>query len=206
MNDNKRKQKIPIKYWILLALVILFIGPIFVANTLYDGGNSWVTSRVNYGHLIQPPKSLQTLHLTQANGKKLQQKSLNGKWILLYVVPKRCDENCKKTLYTIHQIQIALGKYSDRVSRIFVTLSKQHNKILIKKISHHYPAMKHFVITKNSFLKLTAHLPNNKLMRQNGGIFIVDPLGNIMMSYQAQTKGDGIYQDLNRLLRVSQIG
>jgi hypothetical protein len=37
-------------------------------------------------------------------------------------------------------------------------------------------------------------------------VFVVDPLGNLMMSYDARTDPRGLLQDLQKLLRLSHIG
>jgi hypothetical protein len=37
-------------------------------------------------------------------------------------------------------------------------------------------------------------------------LFVVDPLGNLMMSYDAKSNPRGLLEDLQKLLRLSQIG
>jgi hypothetical protein len=37
-------------------------------------------------------------------------------------------------------------------------------------------------------------------------LFIVDPLGNLMMSYDARQNPKGLLEDLQKLLRLSHIG
>jgi hypothetical protein len=37
-------------------------------------------------------------------------------------------------------------------------------------------------------------------------IFIVDPLGNLMMRFDARTNPKGLHEDLVRLLKLSNIG
>jgi hypothetical protein len=37
-------------------------------------------------------------------------------------------------------------------------------------------------------------------------IYLIDPLGNLMMSYAADAKPKGMLEDLKRLLRLSSIG
>jgi hypothetical protein len=39
-----------------------------------------------------------------------------------------------------------------------------------------------------------------------GRVYIVDPLGNLMMSYPSDAGPGDLYDDLRRLLRVSRIG
>jgi hypothetical protein len=37
-------------------------------------------------------------------------------------------------------------------------------------------------------------------------IYLVDPLGNLMMFYESDSKPKGMLEDMKRLLRLSQIG
>ena len=37
-------------------------------------------------------------------------------------------------------------------------------------------------------------------------LFVVDPLGNLMMSYDARQNSRGLLEDLQKLLRLSHIG
>ena len=37
-------------------------------------------------------------------------------------------------------------------------------------------------------------------------LFVVDPLGNLMMSYDARQNPQGLLEDLKKLLRLSHIG
>jgi hypothetical protein len=37
-------------------------------------------------------------------------------------------------------------------------------------------------------------------------VYLIDPLGNLMMSYAAEAKPKGMLEDMKRLLRLSSIG
>lgn len=47
---------------------------------------------------------------------------------------------------------------------------------------------------------------DNRPVEQAGRIYIVDPLGNLMMSYAADAKPKGLLEDLKKLLKLSHIG
>ena len=49
-------------------------------------------------------------------------------------------------------------------------------------------------------------LPAGSPLDDPDRIYVVDPLGNLMMSYPAGADPNGIRKDLARLLRVSRIG
>jgi hypothetical protein len=43
-------------------------------------------------------------------------------------------------------------------------------------------------------------------LEEAGRIFIVDPLGNLMMSYSRAIEPKGLLQDMKKLLKLSHIG
>jgi len=59
---------------------------------------------------------------------------------------------------------------------------------------------------------LLALLPRRGADNESGGdpnaqrVYLIDPLGNLMMSYAPDAKPKGMLEDMKRLLRLSQIG
>jgi hypothetical protein len=58
---------------------------------------------------------------------------------------------------------------------------------------------------------LVAKYPGLRLLSGSGsplaaGIYIVDPLGNLVLHYPVDASGKSVLTDLKRLLKVSQIG
>lgn len=194
------------KYWVMLALGVLFVGPLVAAWSFYVSGDRWVPSTMNYGHLIEPPVSLSALNTQRPDGELLTQKNFGGKWLMLYVEPSECHQQCQKTLYMMRQIRIALNKDVDRVERVVATFPSEPAINLIETIATKYPGMQHIVIDKSHYVALLPKLLSAQQLDPAGNIYVVDPLGNVILSYQANTNPDGIYEDLHRLLKVSQIG
>jgi hypothetical protein len=109
-----------------------------------------------------------------------------------------CDELCRQRLYDTRQVRTALDRDMDRVQRVLIAdagccdmqeLLKMHPDLTIVPLG----------IAVEPLLKL---LPAANTQR----IYLVDPLGNAMMYYEADAKAKGILEDLKRLLRLSQIG
>jgi hypothetical protein len=53
---------------------------------------------------------------------------------------------------------------------------------------------------------LVAQLPDGANAVGTGRIYVIDPLGNLMMSYAADAKPKGLLEDMKRLLKLSSIG
>lgn len=190
-------------YFILLALV--FIGPIVASYLLYNF-RAFVPETISNGHLILPPLSLEKLPLQNASGAPVVNSSLKKDWVLLYIEPKQCNKSCIDTLYKMRQIRIRLGKNSDRVQRVILTFTGLHDPVLKEYLASLYQGTLHWQTPEADLSKFLEKLPSHNIAIQSGYLYLVDPLGNVMMSYNPDQNPKDIYNDLTRLLKASQIG
>lgn len=103
------------------------------------------------------------------------------KWRIVYITEKNCNEQCKKLGYQLNQVKKILNKDRDRTNVIIINGPYQ--------------------VLKNKFIK--QNIKDNVVTNK---IYLVDPLGNLFMSYSASIDPMNILKDLKRLLEVSQIG
>jgi len=190
----------------LLLLIAIFSLPVLIAYALYFSGWRPETSG-NYGELVQPPRPLPELALQTLDGKALRLSELRGKWTLLMFAAAECLKPCETTLDKIHRIILAQGKEAERVRAAFVVTDPRARDWLQYAIKD-YPGT--LVLTGSadtmrmlaSYFTLSKGAPLNDPNR----IYVVDPLGNLMMSYPAEADANRVRKDLVRLLRVSQVG
>lgn len=200
--DNKstaRKNKLTLALIFLLFLVPILISWWFLnySNVVNEGKKS------NYGALITPARSLPESILFNASAIE-KQRNLQGKWSLVYIVSGQCADGCKKILYSLHQIEQAMGKDSLRVQRVAL-LTHPENTL---DILANYPGQWLLQLAKSD---LDAFLNRFRLDDVTdpvmaGYVYIIDPLGNLMMFYPADFDPYGVLRDLRRLLKASQIG
>jgi hypothetical protein len=196
----------------LIGLALMFFGPLGLSFYLYYGHASWHPGgRVNAGNLIVPPRPLPSLALPLQSSGETASDFLRRKWTLLYVQQGACAERCRTSLYETRQVRLALDRDMDRVQRVFIAdgdccdfqfLHEQHPDLIAVRMS---PAA----------APLLALLPQhggagNASAGGNGAdaerLYLIDPLGNLMMSYTPETKPKGMLEDMKRLLRFSHIG
>ncbi len=183
-------------YWIPLLLAILFIGPMLAAWFLFtEQGQQLRVGTINRGTLILPPLPMQKLSLQTIQGNKFNQQQLRGKWILVYVNPNQCQEACRVNLYNMRQIRLALGKDQNRVTRLLIATTKSSQQSIENLIEHAYPGTQFALSTQAKLGKV-----------KPGDLYIVDPHGNIMMSYSHNNSASDVLKDMKKLLKVSQIG
>lgn len=189
---------------LLVVLALLFFAPLGLAFYLYYGHGTWRPGgRVNAGELIQPARPLPSLVLPLLGSGNTEPNFLKGKWTLLYVGFGSCNEDCRTRLYDTRQVRLALDRDMNRVQRVFIAgagccdaqfLHEQHPDLITIRASE-------------AAAPLLALLPG-----QGGGnatpaaVYLIDPLGNLMMSYAADIKAKGMLDDMKRLLRLSSIG
>jgi cytochrome oxidase Cu insertion factor (SCO1/SenC/PrrC family) len=190
---------------LLVVLALLFFAPLGLAFYLYYGHGAWHPGgRVNAGELVEPARPLPSLALPLLGSGNTDPNFLKGKWTLLYVGFGSCAEDCRTRLYDTRQVRLALDRDMNRVQRVFIAggdccdaqfLHDQHPDLITIRAS---PAA----------APLLALLPGQGSVNTTHAdrVYLIDPLGNLMMSYAADAAPKGILEDMKRLLRLSSIG
>ena len=186
----------------LIGIFIVFFGPLFFAMWLFYVPNSWLSSRTqNHGTLIQPVKPLDDLTLVASGGEIWDKQQFMGKWTLLYVGDEICDLYCEASLFKMRQVRLTLGRDSQRVQRKYLGIDQEKNKQQINSIFKRYPNMQVNWFMLDKVLNVLSLYD-----LQKNSIYLIDPLGNLMMQYTKDATSKGMKKDLKRLLKVSKIG
>lgn len=190
----------------LLWLFVVFTLPAVIAYALYLSGWRPVTSG-NYGELVQPPRPLPDLTLTTPEGAAQRLEALRGKWSLVIFAAAECLRPCQTNLDRMHRVILAQGQESGRVRAVFVVTDARARDWLHYAIKD-YPGTLVLagppaaVRALSAHFELTPGVPPGGLNRT----YLVDPVGNFMMSWPADADAGRMRKDLARLLRVSQVG
>lgn len=186
----------------MLILAAVFLLPMLAAYLYQPMGESG-----NYGTLIQPPRPLNEFQMTALDGRVAGLDKLKGKWTLLYPGNGKCEEQCRSTLYIIERVRLTQGKNMDRVQSLYLAPATIPESAVADALVE-YDGVQGYRV---SGADLTAMAPGFDwegvtASVEHERIYIVDPLGNLMMSYSGDAEPSGIKEDLERLLKVSQIG
>jgi cytochrome oxidase Cu insertion factor (SCO1/SenC/PrrC family) len=200
---------------VLVALALLFFAPVAVAFILYYGIGWSPGGRVNQGELVEPPVPLPDLALPRADEPPPAEAApaespevmapptlLKGKWTLLYLGAGACPAGCRTDLYNTRQVRAALGADRERVQRVFLA----EGACDIAWLHAQQPDL--ITLQANA-----AAAPLTTLLEHAGRsptaadrVYLIDPLGNLMMSYAVDARPKGMLEDLKKLLRLSHVG
>jgi len=188
----------------LAALAALFLLPLAVAFFTYYGTPWRPAHRVNHGVLILPARTLPQVALPrdgdpQAAGTAASA-HFRGRWSLVYVGRGACDTPCRGALYVMRQTRLALNNDMTRVERVFLVSGDCCDRSFL---ASEHPGLLVLDATGADAKPLLEEFPSPGLEHT---LFVVDPLGNLMMSYDARRDPHGLLEDLKKLLKLSHIG
>lgn len=169
----------------LLALGAFFALPVLAGWIAYLTG--WVPgTKSNYGTLLQP-KPLGTPAF----------EALRGTWVLVHLDGAACDAGCEKKLYYLRQVRRAQGREMHRVERLWIVTDAGPLRPELAA------AIEGTRIARGD-RRLAAAFPAEGAVSDH--IYLVDPLGNLMLRFPRDPDPSKMVKDLERLLKVSGFG
>lgn len=176
--------------WLVLALCAAPVVASFVAYF-------WLqpSGHVNYGELL-PPRPLPDATLAAVDTRPFRFEDLKGSWVLLVVDKGACDERCRTKLVYTRQVRLAQGKNSERIRRVWLVTDDRYPN---GKVLADQPDL---VTVRGTGSVVLGALPSDTTPAAH--IYVIDPLGNLMMRFPENPDPRRILKDVARLLRHSQ--
>ena len=190
--SNEKKPNSRRVLWLIAAVCIAPFVASFAAYYFYQPDG-----RVNYGDLIEGVK-LPEMSLRLADGSDFSLSRIEGKWVFITVDNAACNAYCEKKLWQIRQVRKTQGKYPERIERVWLVTGGGK------------PAERLFGEYEGTWMidaersKISEVLPHTGSRADH--IYLVDPLGNVILRYPRDADPSRIKKDLERLLKVSRIG
>ena len=184
---------------VLVLIAALFLLPVLVASLLYYGKLWRPAGSSNLGQLIDPARPLEVAGLRRPDGSPAGAETFKDKWSLIYIGDGACDANCRTALVFGRQSRLALNNEMTRVQRIFLASAHCCDTAYFGK---EHPGLIALDASSPDAQKLLAQFPDNRAR----SLFIVDPLGNLMMRHDASHTTKDLLSDLKKLLKLSHIG
>lgn len=201
MNDTSSRTE-PRGRWQFLLIVALFTVPLLTAVGWYALAPKSAPAPAVHGMLIDPARPLEAFELPAGEDEPdpFTLDDLRGRWSLVHVIDRACDTVCGERLYFSRQIHTALGRDRQRVQRVVLARSGARTEGLAPLLPEH-PRLR--VLSMAEERPLRRQLPDDL---DAGTVLLIDPLGNLMLRFGPGVEPDGILEDLEKLLKLSQVG
>lgn len=185
--------------WKLFAVILVCASPLIASYLSYyvikPGG------RTNYGAFIDPrAHPIPALDGRALDGKPLELAAFEGKWIMLQVDAGNCDKACREKMYAMRQLRLTQGREMTRVERVWLVTD---NQSVDPQLLREYDGTAVIRANANSVAKW---LPVDTGGNVTNHLYMIDPLGNLMMRFPENPDLNKVKKDLTKLLKASRIG
>ncbi|MFZ6692775.1 SCO family protein [Undibacterium sp. SXout20W] len=192
--------------WRLFLIIAICAAPMIASYISYYIIKP--TGRTNYGTILDPrayptpdlKAKLLGENTTPTTLQKTGLEAYRGKWIMLSIDSAACADACQKKLIDVRQLRLTQGKDMDRIERVWLLTDEQP---IATTLLREHDGM-HVLHVDEKALK--AWLPVTGETQITDHIYLIDPLGNLMMRFPKDANPNLIKKDLTKLLRASAIG
>ena len=182
----------------LIAVLLVCASPVIASYLMYYVFPP--AGRTNFGTLIEPQRPVPELRLAEASGRPYRLASLLGQWVLVQVDGGACDTPCVDKLFALRQQRTMTGKERERLDRVWlVTDSAAPPAALLADYEG-------TIVVRADRAELEALMPVEPGRRLEDYLWVIDPMGNLMMRFPADGEPAKIRKDIGRLLRASRVG
>jgi cytochrome oxidase Cu insertion factor (SCO1/SenC/PrrC family) len=190
VSENAPKSRASL--WLIAALCIAPVAASYYAYYVAPPAR-----QTNHGELMHVPP-LPDAPLRLADGTAFTLGQLRGKWILLTADAAQCSEACRRKLFTLRQLRLTQGKDMERVERVWLI---SDDAAITGGVADDFRGT---WLVRAAASELLKRLPAEGAPAEY--IYVVDPLGNVVLRYRRDTEPGSMIKDLARLLKISGIG
>lgn len=157
-------------------------------------------TRRSFGELIEPQRPLPPIRVVLLDGSEIALPSLKGQWLLLSTAAGACDQRCQRHLYLQRQLRESLGKDKGRLDWVWVVTDAAQPDGALQT------ALKAATVLRMDAAQVTSWLPPEPGRLPADHLYLVDPMGNLMMRFPAGLNVEAAgkaKRDIERLMRAS---
>jgi hypothetical protein len=190
----------------LLGVFGIALVPVIAAAVMYFGGVALPTGKTNKGNLLLPPMVLSE----QSAISSLLSDDIKkeGLWVLMLTGTGECIDVCLERLHTLRQVNVAMGRELSRVGRFYVgDMTDNDQQVVLSD----YPKLKFYNASASALEILEQQAVEKSGLKpesieSNWNVWLIDPLGNVVLQYGLENDGYDMIGDLKKLLKLSNIG
>ena len=185
---------------VLVLMLIFFVVPLLVVFSMYK--YNWMPSGTSVGELVKPARLMGDVsQIKNDAGASIPNTFWKERWSIVYVT-EDCQKTCLDKLHDMRQLHVSLYKDMPRAQRVLIT-----TMLDTTAIKRDYPDLIVINQPSNQISTLMAAFEvNDESVASSNRLYLVDPLGHLMMSYQPELPLAAVRKDVTRLLRFSWAG
>ncbi len=183
----------------MLAILLVCATPVIASYFTYYVMRP--EGRTNYGEMVLPLRDVSGLAGTGRNGATTRLDDLRGRWVMVTGVKGQCDASCEQRLYLMRQVRLTTGKDRDRVERVLMVA--EDTRLADELLARHEGLI---VLRAGGQALRDAGFPDGADASAGDRIWIVDPLGMLVLGYPLQPDPSRMKKDLQKLLKASRVG
>lgn len=184
----------------LAPVVFAFLAYYFPSLGLRPGGTS------NYGQIIDPQRPMPDtaqLALTDAEGQPFDLHSMKGQWLLVSADNADCPDECVRKLFILRNSHASQGKEVERLNRIWFVTDRAPIAAVVDEAYRGTIALRADPTQLGQWL-VPGQSDTQAALEK--GMWIIDPLGNLMMVFPENAEPERVRTDIRTLLKNSHIG
>ena len=179
-----------------VALLLLMLSPVIVSIVLHNV-KFRPEGTVNYGELLEV-KAIQGQALDIENNTIFRDRQLHGKWTFAMIDSGSCEEYCQKKLYQMRQVRLAQNTEKERINRIWII---DDHIIPSQEMKKEFEGTVFLTLKEDS--KFLDQFPAVSSIKDY--IYVIDPMGNLMMRYPRDANPSKMASDVKLLLKLSHL-
>lgn len=159
----------------------------------------------NYGDIYKPVRQVANLVMQGSNGT-VELDSFRRQWIFLVAVKEGCSEACENNILKMRQLRFMQNNDMTRIRTVFMHTGLA--SAVATDLAAKYSPVESYSVESSKFDNWTKVLQLEDAPKEANvdRFYIIDPAGNLMMSYPPSADPNLIKKDIKRLLKASQIG
>lgn len=179
------------KTWPLYLLVAVTAAPALAAWVVYSVPGLLPEARGNRGALVQPALAMP---------ESIDARVFSGQWSMVAWAGGSCGDACRARVHDMRQVRLALAEHRDRTGRF--VLAADGAKGVAEAVAS-WPGAQVLEPGDAALAELVAKMKSAGAAPEGGSVYLVDPMGDLMMAYGPQQPAEDILADLEKLFQAS---
>ncbi|RGP53945.1 hypothetical protein ASB58_13275 [Pseudomonas abyssi] len=197
LTESEQRPSRPRGQLKLLAIIGVVVGPIALAALMAELDIGMPKGHANKSALVEP--AIQTSDWQLA----VEPVGYGAPWRLLVTHTGACERQCMALVHEARQINVAVGREAERVTHVLASpVALRADEVAA--LEAQFPRLERTTFDSNAYLHSLQTQPDSWLIGPQ--LWLVDPLGRVVLHHSASQPGKNLLDDLKRLLKLSKVG